>query len=248
MAIEIKNELRAAAIVAGGAGGIALQLFGLTFERTGVGVYVFTMDAAVDPTQLSIYCSPGINELALPRGRFVSPTVLEVRSYNPDGATVDCVVLFVELHRYPGRLGAVFPAAPPVPTPGGSGAPALVSWGNNTLQSAADTRFLDPWWDDSIATTTRIEYIAPRDGTYENLAVLHNSPNGNGSVIIYTLEVDQAPSALTAALASTGSVATDDTHMVAVLKGQLISLSAEKTAPLGTSPNDIVVTANFAGA
>ena len=89
MAVEIKNELRAAAIVAGSDGGAALQLFGLTFERTGVGVYVFTMDAAVDPTQLSIYCAPGINELALPRGRFVSSTVLEVRSYTPDGMPAD---------------------------------------------------------------------------------------------------------------------------------------------------------------
>ena len=84
MAIEIKNELRAAAIVDGSDGGAALQLFGLTFERTGVGVYVFTMDGAVDPTQLSIYGSPGINELTLPRGRFTSPTVLEVRRERPN--------------------------------------------------------------------------------------------------------------------------------------------------------------------
>ena len=121
MAIEIKNELRAAAIVAGADGGEALQLFGLTFERTGTGVYVFTMDGAVDPTQLSIWATTGINELALPRGRFTSPTVLEVRSYLADGTPADCGVLFVEVHRYPGRLGATFPAAPAVPTPGGGG-------------------------------------------------------------------------------------------------------------------------------
>lgn len=246
MAVEIKNELRAAAIVAGADGGAALQLFGLTFQRTGVGVYVFTMDSAVDPTQLSIYCAPGINELALPRGRFVSSTVLEVRSYTPDGVPADCVVLFVEVHRYPGRLGAVFPAAPPIPTPTPpSGSAALVSFGNNAIGNGPDTRFLDPWWDDSLGTATRIQYVAPRNGTFRNLSVLHNSPNGNGNPIVYTLEVNQAPTALVVSLASTASVGSDDANAAVVVKGDLISLSAMKAVSIGSSPNDIMATLNF---
>ena len=145
MAVEIKNELRAAAIVAGADGGAALQLFGFTFKRTGMGVYEFTLDSAVDPTQLSIYCAPGINELALPRGRFVSSTVLEVRSYTPAAVPVDCVVLFVEVHRYPGRLGAVFPATPPIPTPGGDGG-GLV-WNSEIVNGAFQgvSGILYPW-------------------------------------------------------------------------------------------------------
>ena len=247
MAIEIKNELRAAAIVAGGAGGVALQLFGMSFERTGIGVYVFTMEAAVDPTQLSIYCAPGINELSLPRGRFLSPTVLEVRSYTGAGAPIDCVVLFVEVHRYPGRLGAIFPAAPPVPTPSGAGGSALVSFGNNTIGTTADTRFLDPWWDDSTGTTTRIQYVVPRPGTFSNLAVLHNTPNGNGNPIVYSLERNGAPTALSVSMPSTDSVGTDDVNMIAVLKGDLISMSAVKALSIGSSPSDIMATLNFAG-
>ena len=117
MAIEIKNELAAAAIVDGSDGGAALQLFGLTFTRTGVGVYAFTMTDDIDPTQYGIYCKPGINELAQPCGRFTAPKTLEVRSYLPDGTPADCVVLFVEVHRYPGVVGATFPAAPPIPIP-----------------------------------------------------------------------------------------------------------------------------------
>jgi hypothetical protein len=125
MAIEIKNELRAAAIINGGDAGGVIQIFGMTFERTGPGVYVFTLDGAgtEDPSQLSIYCTPGINELAQPRGRFTSSTVLEVRSYTPEGVAADCVVLFVEVHRYPGVLGRVLPAAPPIPLPMMAGGP-----------------------------------------------------------------------------------------------------------------------------
>ena len=119
MAIEIKNELRAAAIIAGGDVGGVIQIFGMTYERTGPGVYVFTLDGddTEDPTQLSIFCTPGINELVQPRGRFISSTVLEVRSYTPEGVPTDCVVLYAEVHRYPGALGRVLPAAPPIPVP-----------------------------------------------------------------------------------------------------------------------------------
>lgn len=246
MAVEIKNELRAAAIVAGSDGGAALQLFGLTFERTGVGVYVFTMDGDVDPTQVSIYCSPGINELALPRGRFTSAAVLEVRSYTPDGVPADCVVLFVEVHRYPGRLGATFPAAPPIPTPTppGGGA-ALVCWGNNGVAATTVTRYLEPWFDDANAPTNRIQWVAPRDGTIAGLNVIHNSPAGNGGNIVYTLEVNAGATLLAVTLASTGSTAVNDAEAVAVLKGDLISLEVTKAISIGASPNDIVATANF---
>ena len=123
MAIEIKNELRAAAIVSIDDGEKVIQIFGMTFVRTGVGVYVFTMnpEADADPSQLSIWCTTGINELTLPRGRFTDPKTLEVRSYLPDGTPADCRVLFVEVHRYPGVLGNTLPNAPPIPTPGGGG-------------------------------------------------------------------------------------------------------------------------------
>lgn len=249
MAVEIKNELRAAAIVDGSDGGAALQLFGMTFQRTGVGVYVFTMDGdegGVDAGQNSIFCIPGINELAMPRGRFVSSTVLEVRSYTPGGEPVDCVVLFVEVHRYPGRVGQVLPAAPAVPMPQAPGA-ALVSFGNNTIQTAADTRFLDPWWDDSIATATRIQYVVPRAGRFANLAVLHNTPNGNGNNIIYSLELNGATTLLSVTMASTDSVGTHDADPVTVAKGDLISMSAAKPLSIGSSPGDIMATLNFAG-
>ena len=100
--------------------------------------------------QLGIYCKPGINELAQPGGRFVSPTVLEVRSYLPDGTPADCVVLFVELHRYPGNPGVAFPAAPPVPTPAPPGGSELV-WHSSVISVGGFENFqgvsgiLYPW-------------------------------------------------------------------------------------------------------
>ena len=153
MAVEIMNELRAAAIIDGRddipTDGV-IQIFGMTFERTGEGVYTFTMDSDVDPTQLSIYCSPGINELALPRGRFLTARTLEVRSYTPDGVPADCRVLFVEVHRYPGVLGRVIPPAPPIPTPTPPGGSELV-WNGSVISVGGFENFqgvsgiLYPW-------------------------------------------------------------------------------------------------------
>lgn len=246
MATEIKNELRAAAIVDGSDGGAPIQIHGMrNFQRTGLGVYEFDLDEGADAGEHGIYCAPGINELVIPRGRLLTPTRLEVRSYLCNGAPADCGVLFVEVRRYPGPGQAPFPAAPPVPTPMGGGAPSLVSWGNNAIAATGDTRYLDPWWDDTTATTTRAQWVATRAGIFENLAVIHNQPGGNGANIIYRLEVNAAPTALLVTLASTGSVAMNDVDMVAVAKGDLISMAAVKLVGIGSSPNDILATVNF---
>ena len=163
MAIEIKNELRAAAIVVTDDGPKAIQLFGLTFAKTGTGVYVFTMDADVDPTQLSIYCTTGINELALPRGRFTSARTLEVRSYLPDGNPVDCIVLFVEVHRYPGVLGKVLPAAPPIPTPSGGGSGLVWHSAIISNESFVGVEGILYPWDESTGPSDMTFPIGPAD-------------------------------------------------------------------------------------
>jgi len=164
MAVEIKNELRAAAIIDGRddppTDGV-VQIFGMTFQRTGDGVYVFTMDSDVDPTQLAIYCSPGINELTLPRGRFITARTLEVRSYTADGVPADCRVLFVEVHRYPGVLGRVLPSAPAIPTPTPSGGAlvwhsAIIS--NEAFQGVAGVLYP---WDESAGPAVMTFPVGP---------------------------------------------------------------------------------------
>lgn len=250
MAVEIKNELRADATVDGRAGGAVIQIFGFAgFTRTGVGVYQFAFqpDEQADPRVHSIYCTTGINELTEPRGRLISPEVLEVRSYSPDGVPVDCVTLFVRVHRYPSVAdpGPPLPPAPPIPVPSGGGGAALLSWGNNSIAATTTDKFLDPWYDDAAAPSTRVQWLAPRAGTLANLAILHNVPAGNGEDIVYTLEVNAALTALTATLASTGSEEFDDVNTVAVAKGARLSLIATKALAIGSSPSDIIATCNY---
>lgn len=185
MAVEIKNELRAAAIVDGRDAGGALQLFGLNFERTGVGIYRFVMTEQVDAGQHSIYCKPGINELAQPCGRFIDASTLEVRSYLANGTPADCTVLFVEVHRYPGDVGAVLPPAPPVPTPGSDG--SGLSWHssiitNESFQGVAG--ILYPW-DDSASCEMTFP-VGPADNALigaKNVVATENNAFGFVSAV-----------------------------------------------------------------
>ena len=133
-----------------------------------------------------------------------------------------------------------------MPAPIGTGAPALIVFSNNTVQSGANTRFLCPYRDDAAATVGRIEFVSPRAGVYQNLAVLHNTPQGAGP-IVYTVEINQLPTALSVAMDASASLGTNDVASVAVSKGDLIGMTAFKALPLGDSPLDIYATFNFAG-
>ena len=245
MAIEIKNELRAAAIVDGADGGDALQLFGFAgFIRTGLGVYQFPMLEAADPGQHSIYCTTGINELAIVRGRLISPGVLEVRSYLPSGAPVDCVVLFVELHRYPGEAGVVLPTAPAPLAQGSGGTGAVIAFGNNGIGTNTDTKFLCPWFDDAGAPQARVPWRAPRAGLVANMSVRQNSV-GIGGDIVYALEVNTVATAISITMAASDLQGVDDVNTVAVAMGDLLSVVVTKAVAITDSPNDIIVSANF---
>ena len=165
MAVEIKNELLAAAIVDGGDGGAALQLFGIqSFARTGVGVYTFTMADDIDPTQYGIFCKAGINDVAQPGGRFTGAKTLEVRSYLADNTPADNAVLFVEVHRYPGVLGATYPAAPPIPTPSGGDGSGL-AWHSAIISNESFigvAGILYPW-DESTGPSDMTFPVGPAD-------------------------------------------------------------------------------------
>lgn len=174
MAIEIKNELRAAAIVSVDDGEKVIQIFGMTFVRTGVGVYVFTMSEDVDPSQFSIWATTGINELTQPRGRFTNAKTLEVRSYLPDGTPADCRVLFVEVHRYPGVLGNSLPSAPPIPTPGAGGGRPIIP---EPLIGVLDVDWTNIPTAGTQLQDTGIDIVLPA-GTYSLLEVAGRMVNG----------------------------------------------------------------------
>lgn len=82
----------------------------------------------------------------------------------------------------------------------------------------------------------------PFSGTVTNMFVRHNSANGDGLTVTYTVMINNVASAVTATLA-TGAVgqASDTTHSAAFAQGQTVSLRATSNGNIGNGNLDIVV-------
>lgn len=128
--------------------------------------------------------------------------------------------------------------------PGSSGlGGAVLTWGNETIASAADARYLSPGHDMGTASLVNDAQIpAPRAGTLRNLFARHNSAAGNGNAVVYTVFVNGVATALTVSLA-TGAVgqASDLVNTIAVVQGARISLQASKAVPIGGGNIDVQV-------
>ncbi len=122
---------------------------------------------------------------------------------------------------------------------------SIVAWGDNSVVATTATRYLTPYYHDAEAQTAAIQFRVPRAGLFRNLRVRHNSPNGNGNAIVYTLRVNGVASTLTVSLASTSSDGSDLVNSVSVAAGDLVDIEVTKALAVGTSPNDIIATAEF---
>ncbi len=127
------------------------------------------------------------------------------------------------------------------PLPYGS----IVAWGDNSVVATTTTRYLTPYYHDAEAQTSPIQFRVPRAGLFRNLRVRHNTPNGNGNAIVYTLRVNGVASALTASLASTSNDASDLINSVSVAAGDLVDIEVTKALAVGTSPSDIIAVVEF---
>jgi hypothetical protein len=116
----------------------------------------------------------------------------------------------------------------------------VLTWGNDSVAAAADTRFLTPGRGGTAVTTDINELPAPRAGLLKNFFVRHNSANGNGNSVVYTVLVNGAATAITVTLA-TGVVgqASDTVHTVAIAQGNRISIRATKAVAIGNGTVDV---------
>jgi hypothetical protein len=113
----------------------------------------------------------------------------------------------------------------------------VLTWGNDSIAAAADTRFLTPGRGGTAVTTvtTDINQLpAPRAGLLQNFFVRHNSTSGNGNNVVYTVLVNGAATAITVTLA-TGAIgqASDTVHTVVIAQGDRISIRAVKAVSIG---------------
>jgi len=125
---------------------------------------------------------------------------------------------------------------------------AHLTWGADSIAAGADTRYLTPGYYASTTGTAAIG-MRVRAGTIKNLRARHNTGNGNGNSVVYTVVKNGTPTTLTCTLA-TGVIGdasdTNAGHNVTTAAGDLIELTAAKASSIANGSLSITVTAEFA--
>lgn len=124
---------------------------------------------------------------------------------------------------------------------------SIVMWGNTSVAATAGTRFLDPWWSRNAAQVTNDKrVVVPRAGRLQDMFVRHNAAAGNGNDVVYTLMVNNVPTALAVTLAS-GAIgqASNLAVVVAVAQGDTISMRATKALGIGAGGVQPIVSLGF---
>lgn len=124
-------------------------------------------------------------------------------------------------------------APQPMPSPG------ILEFGSDNVAATTVTRYLAPGYQQSTANVNRQDFRSPVAATVSNMRVRHNTPNGNGEQIVYTLHVNGVPTALTASLASTAADGSDLVNSVVIAEGDLLGVQVTKALGVGTSPTEI---------
>jgi hypothetical protein len=130
--------------------------------------------------------------------------------------------------------------------PPGTSDTAVLGFGAGNVNASTTTRFLYPWYDDSLAQTTVIQYRAPRAGTLRNLRVRQNVPAGNANLIVYAVRVNGVVTFLLVSMASTATDGSDLVNTVAVAAGDLIDIRVTKVLATGAAVTDVAASVEFA--
>ncbi len=129
---------------------------------------------------------------------------------------------------------------------GGTTPKSILTWGNGSVSSTTTTRYLAPGYEDSIAPTSVVQWVAPCNGTISQLYAKHNTAGGNANAIVYTARKNGSAQTLTVSVAANSTTAVGDTtHSFTVAAGDVVDIEVTKAASVGTSPTDIMVTAQF---
>jgi hypothetical protein len=121
--------------------------------------------------------------------------------------------------------------------------------GANGIANAADTRFLTPGYNQATAGTVAIETAIPFACSARNLFVRQNGAPGaaNGNIVSYRLRVEGVDTALRVDRAANAGIgiSSNTTDIVALAQGAVFSLVAVKTADLGNSTLQPIVSVEF---
>ena len=117
--------------------------------------------------------------------------------------------------------------------------PAL-QFGVAGLANNTTVRYMVPGFFDGNAPTANVSIPVTRAGTLKNLYVRHNTVGTGAQTITYTVFKNGASTAITCAMAPTGTQASDTTNTVSVVAGDVITIQVTKSATLGSSPSNVI--------
>ena len=105
-----------------------------------------------------------------------------------------------------------------------SGSAAVLTWGFGTL-GTAPAFAQGGWTDGDPSTVSNLDAPVPFSGTARNLYARHNTADGSGSPITYTLLVNGVASALAVSV-PTGAIgqASNTTDLVAINAGDIVAM------------------------
>jgi hypothetical protein len=136
---------------------------------------------------------------------------------------------------------------PFVTSPGAPFGSSLLVWGNLDIAAAADTRFLTPGGDQTVAVATDTwQFLLPAAGTLNRISVAHNTADGNGELVTYTLMVGGFATGVAVSLA-TGAISGANNLVTAVTASTAarISIRAVKPNAIGAGTIAPMVTVQY---
>lgn len=122
-----------------------------------------------------------------------------------------------------------------------------VVWAAANIDATANTKVMPVGYESAMLdANTPKGYLAPRAGTFRNMFARHNTANGNGNTVTYTLRVNGINTALAVTLA-TGAIGSNSNLVttVAVAQGDLIEVTKTNALGLGNGVQEAFVSAQF---
>lgn len=134
---------------------------------------------------------------------------------------------------------------------GGTGIqPAPLSFAAAVVAATTVTRYLGPTgqWGSGTANSDELGEKLQADTTLRRLEILIRAGAGNGSDIVYTVNLDGVATGLTLAIPSTFAGLTAIDLDVPALAGQVVSVEVAKAVSVGTGPSDVQAFVRIDGA
>lgn len=124
----------------------------------------------------------------------------------------------------------------------------VLTWGNDSVAAAADTRFLYCGRSISTAPLTAITgLVAPRAGVLRNFRVRHNSASGNGNPVVYDVRINGVAQGLGLSLA-TGAIGNASAiGGFVVAADDVITATATKALGIGAGGINTQFSCDFGG-